>query len=70
MNAPFDLAERQADRLTAALGGIAYPDDAGDPQALLKNALCDLRHFADQNGLAFAQTDRAAQQIYTSEKTT
>ena len=62
------LAERQAARLKAALGAMAYPDDEDDVAALLQNALCDLRHFADQNGLAFAQADHTAHGIYLQEK--
>lgn len=62
------LAERQAARLKAALGAMAYPDDEDDAAALLQNALCDLRHFADQNGLAFAATDHTAHGIYLQEK--
>lgn len=62
------LAERQAARLGAALGGLAYPDDEDDPHTLLRNALTDLRHFADQNGLPFAATDQEAHAIYTQEK--
>lgn len=62
------LAERQAARLKAALGAMAYPDDEDDPAALLQNALCDLRHFADQNGLAFGEVDQTAHGIYLREK--
>ncbi len=62
------LAERQAARLKAALGAMAYPDDENDPAALLQNALCDLRHFADQNRLAFGEVDHTAHGIYLREK--
>jgi hypothetical protein len=62
------VAERQAERLKAALGAMAYPDDENDATALLQNALCDLRHFADQNGLAFGQVDHTAHGIYLRER--
>ncbi|MCQ0090225.1 MULTISPECIES: hypothetical protein [Rhodobacterales] len=67
-NAAASLAERQTARLEAALATMAYPDDEDDAAALLQNALCDLRHFADQKGLAFGTADHRAYQIYLLEK--
>lgn len=67
-SAAASLTERQTARLETALATMAYPDDEDDAAALLQNALCDLRHFADQKGLAFGTADHRAYQIYLLEK--
>jgi len=60
-------AERQSDGMGDALSNL-YDECEGDAQSLLQNALSDLRHFADQHGLAFGLADKSAFQIYRAEK--
>ena len=60
-------AERQSDRMGDALFEL-YDECEGDAQSLLQNALSDLRHFADQHGLAFGMADKSAFQTYRAEK--
>ena len=60
------LAERQSDRIKDALQAVY--DDTEDARSLLIYALCDLRHFADQNGLSFGLNDKAAHQLYRAER--
>ena len=62
-----NLGTRQAARVEAALAGLAYPESSDDSQIILRNALTDLRHFADQKGLSFSVEDRVAQENYTQE---
>lgn len=59
------LAERQSDRIKDALAAVYT--DTEDARSLLIYALCDLRHFADQHGLAFGRHDKSAHQLYRTE---
>ena len=56
----------QADRMEEALKTL-FPD-AGCDGERLRNALCDLRHFARARGLDFALWDRTAAQYHAAEE--
>ena len=56
----------QSDRMADALDGL-FPD-AGCDGERLRNALCDLRHFARARGLDFALWDRTAAQDHAAEE--
>ncbi len=45
----------------------AYPD-AESPGDAMMFVLCDLRHLADQENLAFGLWDRSAYRIYVAER--
>ena len=60
------LAVRQSDRIKSALQALYI--DAEEPSELLTYALCDLRHFAVQHGLAFGKHDKDAHQTYRAER--
>lgn len=60
-------AERLSDRMGDALFAL-YDECEGDALSLLKNALSDLRHFADQHGLSFDLADKSGFKIYRAEK--
>ncbi|MGH1370342.1 MAG: hypothetical protein ACRBCL_17180 [Maritimibacter sp.] len=59
-------AIRQSDRIKAALQDLYI--DTEEARELLTYALCDLRHFADQHGLAFGRHDKDAHQYYREER--
>ncbi|UUV08715.1 hypothetical protein [Ruegeria sp. YS9] len=59
-------AVRQSDRIKTALENLYI--DTEEPRELLTYALCDLRHFADQHGLAFGRHDKDAHQYYRAER--
>lgn len=62
---PSNVATIQADGMAETLAA-RYPDvDAVGEQ--LRAALCDLRHFADANGLDFSRWDKSAVQHYQAE---
>lgn len=67
MSAPNNTPAIQAERILDALAAM-YPDEAEYPDHLLTHALGDLRHLADQHGLAFADADKNAYRIYLQEK--
>ena len=56
----------QSDRMANALDGL-FPD-AGCDGERLRNALCDLRHFAKARGLDFALWDRTAAQYHVAKE--
>lgn len=60
-NVPNIQAERMGDTLSDHYGDI---DSVGEQ---LRAALCDLRHFADANGLDFPRWDRSAAKHYGAE---
>lgn len=59
-------AIRQSDRIKVALQDLYI--DTEEARELLIYALCDLRHFADQHGLAFGRHDKDAHQYYREER--
>ncbi len=63
-NVPLIQAARMAD----ALDGL-FPDAECDGERL-RNALCDLRHFAKIRGLDFALWDQTAEQYHAAEEGT
>ena len=56
----------QADRAEYAMQTIYTETD--DAAELLRYMLCDLRHFADKNGLNFAATDTKGYKLYAEER--
>lgn len=47
---------------------ICYPDCPDDPEALITQALCDLRHLCDQRALGYAARDKAGHGLYLNEQ--
>ena len=65
---PSNTPDIQATRLLEVLSE-RYAEGANDPQTRIINALCDLRHLCDQQGLVFAEFDRAGHGLYLDEIT-
>lgn len=63
-----DVATRCAERMEGLLAQLGADTGADTPDALLRDALGDLRHFADRHGLDFAHEDRAAHEVYLEER--
>ena len=61
-----NTANIQSARMREALERLY--DGWAEPKDVLTWALSDLRHFADAQGLAFAECDRKAHQTYLEEK--
>ena len=57
---------RKSNRIKAALYFLYM--DTQTKQEQLTHALCDLRHFADQQGLDFGLHDKDAHQYYSKER--
>jgi len=45
-----------------------YADCPDDPETLITQALCDLRHLCDQRALHFAACDKAGNGLYLNER--
>jgi hypothetical protein len=59
--------ERKTRRLRNALREI-YGDES--PETLITDALADMRHLCDADGVSFSEVDRIAQDHYLTEKNT
>ncbi len=66
MPEPRDSTYFQCDRMVELLGAL-YPDAESIADAM-SFALCDLRHLADQEGLAFGLWDRRGYRFYIAER--
>jgi hypothetical protein len=60
--------ERKTKRLRNALRDL-YGDDES-PETLITDALADMRHLCDADGVSFSEVDRIAQDHYLTEKNT
>jgi hypothetical protein len=57
--------ERKTKKLRNALREI-YGDES--PETLITDALADMRHLCDANGVSYSAADRMAQSHYLDEK--
>lgn len=62
------LAEACVERMARLLADMAEETGADDPASMLRDALGDLRHYADAYGLDFAKEDGAAYEVYLEER--